>query len=155
VVYDPDSAAIVICPNTGDLTFYAAYRCTVLEGWVLVELADLKGDCHHELVWRNRSTGEVFAWYLANFRPSRGVNLGTPSLNWRLRGIGKFNANPSDAFVWHNSRSGRVASGILIAPGNSGLQTLEQRLIRGKSTVLAIPRSSATTRIRLSLRFGL
>jgi len=34
----------------------------------------------------------------------------TPQLNWRLRGTGEFNANPSDAFVWHDSNSGRVAN---------------------------------------------
>ena len=113
VEYQPDSGAVVICPNTGDLTFYAAYQCTVLEGWVLLGLADLNGDGHHELIWRNRSTGEVVAWYLTNFQPSRSVNLFTPSLNWQLRGIGKFNANPSDAFVWYHSNpwanSGTVA----------------------------------------------
>jgi hypothetical protein len=109
VEYQPDSGAVVICPNKGDLTIYAAYRCTVLEGWVSVGLADLKGDGHHELIWRNRITGEVVAWYLTNFQPSRGVNLAAPSPNRRLRGIGKFNANPSDAFVWYDSNCGMVA----------------------------------------------
>jgi hypothetical protein len=109
VEYDPDSGAVVICPNTGALTFYAAYRYTISNVWALVGLADLNGDGHHELIFRNQSTGEVGAWYLTNFQLSSGVNLGTPALNWRLRGIGKFNANPSDAFVWHDSNTGTIA----------------------------------------------
>jgi hypothetical protein len=109
VEYQPDSGSVVVCPNTGNLTFYDAYDTTISTDWVLVGLADLNGDGHHELIWRNQITGAIVAWYLTNFQPASSVYLSTPPLNWRLRGIGKFNANMSDAFVWHDSNSGAIA----------------------------------------------
>jgi hypothetical protein len=77
--------------------------------WVLVGVADLNGDGHHELVWRNQVTGQVSAWIMSGFQPIRYQVYGSPALSWRIRSIGRVDSSKAQGLVWHNADTGQVS----------------------------------------------
>jgi glucose/arabinose dehydrogenase len=76
---------------------------------VVRPVGDIDGDGHEDLVWRSGTTGQVIAWFMngltfsasGTISPSRG-----PDLNWRLVGLGDFDADGKPDVVWRNQATG-------------------------------------------------
>jgi hypothetical protein len=110
VQWDPSSSKLSIAKNNGSLNFTQQYSVVVLPNWGLVGVADLNGDGHHELVWRNRVTRHVGAWVMNRFQPARWVGYDSPALSWRIRGIGKVDASNAQGLIWRNEQTGQTSS---------------------------------------------
>jgi len=108
VQWDPSSNKLSIAKNNGSLNFTQQYSRVILPNWDLVGVADLNGDGHHELVWRDGVTGLVGAWVMNRFQPARWVGYHSPPLSWRIRGIGKVDASNAQGLIWRNDQSGQT-----------------------------------------------
>ncbi len=108
VQYDPSSGTAVISQNLGNLTFVEKSAVRISTDCVLAGVADITGDGIPEVIWRNRTSGLVGAWFVSNFQVANEVSLAAPPLNWRLRGIGHFSGKASDDLLWENTQTGQV-----------------------------------------------
>ncbi len=69
-------------------------------------------DLARSLVWENKATGEVQAWFMNGANCSAESSLTTPlnaCLDWNIVGMGDFNGDGQQDMVWQNNRSGQVA----------------------------------------------
>src|SRR5438105_9807647 len=72
-------------------------------------LADLSGDAHSDILWRNASTGENYLYpmngtaILAGEGPLRTV----ADLNWTIAGIGDFDGDGRADILWRNTSTGQ------------------------------------------------
>jgi hypothetical protein len=75
------------------------------DGKALDYTADLKAD----LVWRNRSTGQVYLWTMNGATPTATSPVATVAdLNWRIVGQGDLNGDGKSDLVWYNQSTGQV-----------------------------------------------
>jgi FG-GAP-like repeat/Fibronectin type III domain len=113
VQWDPSSNKLSIAKNNGSLNFTPEYSVVILPNWDLVGVADLNGDGNHELVWRNRVTRHVGAWVMNRFQPARWVGYHSPSLSWRIRGIGKVDTrvdtSSAQGLICRNEQTGQTS----------------------------------------------
>ena len=61
--------------------------------WQIIGTADFNNDGQTDLLWMNKTTGEVDVWYMNGATPSRGaiiVQANTVPLNWQIIGNGRF-----------------------------------------------------------------
>jgi hypothetical protein len=75
------------------------------DGKALDYTADMKAD----LLWYNRSTGQVYLWPMNGATPTAFSPVATVGdLNWRIVGQGDFNGDGKADLVWHNQSTGQV-----------------------------------------------
>ena len=111
VQYDPASGALLIAKNNGSLNFTTQLSTTVSPGWILIGTADLAGNGHPQLIWRNTSSGQVGAWVFSamqSFQPVQYPVFGSPSFDWVIRGIGKVDATSGQGLIWQSASTGIV-----------------------------------------------
>jgi hypothetical protein len=79
--------------------------------WQVMGVADFNADHHADLLWWQRTTGNIGVWYIdanahvistAAFTPSSQV----ADTTWRPVGVGDFNPHTSPDLVWWNTVSG-------------------------------------------------
>jgi kumamolisin len=112
VQYNPANGALLIAKNNGSLNFTTQFSTTVGLGWALIGAADLNGNGHPQLIWRNLTSGMVAAWVFSATQPFQPVQYPTfasPSLAWSIRGIGRVDTTLAKGLIWHNDDTGAVA----------------------------------------------
>jgi hypothetical protein len=69
---------------------------------------DFNSDGKADIVWRNRTTGQIVIWYLNGTAYSGYTVVSSPSLDstWRIGAIADFNVDEQADFVWRNSTTG-------------------------------------------------
>ncbi len=68
--------------------------------------ADLQGDGKADIVWRNNSTGALYAFNSGN--SATGASLGTVAdLNWNIVGSGDFDGDGKADLLWRNMSTGQ------------------------------------------------
>jgi hypothetical protein len=78
--------------------------------WQIVGTADLDGDGHPDLVWRNTQTGDVFYWLMNGTQHIGGdfIARNIP-LAWKLSAITDINGDQNPDLVWQNLQTGDVS----------------------------------------------
>jgi hypothetical protein len=70
-------------------------------------VADMDGDGHNDLVWRNARTGTNAVWHMNKTTYSRTTLLTSVDAAWQLRGVGDLNGDGHADLVWRNRTSGQ------------------------------------------------
>jgi hypothetical protein len=112
----------------------AANGCSAI--WFPVELGDVNGDGHTDVMWWNPSSGELSSWLLNGagtvisyqpLSPRCGVANGCAT-GWEVVELADVNGDGNLDLVWYNPSSGQVSSWLLNGAGKiNGVQTLNQR----------------------------
>jgi hypothetical protein len=84
-----------------------------MTGWTLVDTADLNGDGTPDLIWQNKSTGQVAAWYMGgtqgNVYQSWSWLAAGNMAGWTLVGAADLNADGHPDLIWQLNSTGQVA----------------------------------------------
>jgi hypothetical protein len=96
--------------------------------WRIVGTGDLDGDGKSDLVWRNRSTGMLWAMLMNGFTiSSSGSPWIEPDLNWEIVSIDKYSVDLKADLLWRNKTNGQVfllpMNGLAAASGGSVIWT--------------------------------
>ena len=81
--------------------------------WVLVAIADFNGDGHPDLLWHNRTSGALQAWYMNGITrigfANLSAELNTPdSTGWFFHGAADFNGDGHPDILALNNDSGAL-----------------------------------------------
>ena len=82
-------------------------------GYTAAGLADLDGDGHPDLLWQNKSTGALGAWYLTGalgnqFSTYRDIGNGAAP-GWRICGVVDINQDGHPDVIFQNTTTSQVA----------------------------------------------
>ena len=78
--------------------------------WSIAGIGDLDGNSTADLLWRDRTTGAVAAWFMDGLTVTSSVVLATISADWIIAGIGDLDNNGTEDVVWRHPTSGTVAA---------------------------------------------
>jgi C1A family cysteine protease len=79
--------------------------------WKIVGIGDFNADGRPDLVWQNQSTGQLYYWLMDGVTLSGGgymYNGQAVDTNWKIVGIGDFNADGRPDLVWQNQSTGQL-----------------------------------------------
>ncbi|MEI6205580.1 MAG: FG-GAP-like repeat-containing protein [Desulfuromonadales bacterium] len=80
--------------------------------WRIVATGDINGDGKSDLIWWNKSTGQVYVMLLNGTAISGGNTIYTePDTNWKIVAAADFNGNGKAELLWWNSSTGQTAIG--------------------------------------------
>jgi FG-GAP-like repeat/FG-GAP repeat len=79
--------------------------------WQVQGLADFNADGKADILWRNRSTGQLYVWFMNGITESSGTFL-TPAAvadpAWQIRGLADFDWDGKPDILWHNQATGQL-----------------------------------------------
>ncbi|MBF0606584.1 MAG: VCBS repeat-containing protein [Magnetococcales bacterium] len=83
-------------------------------GHALGSKVDLNGDGKIDVLWRNTTTGDIFAWQMHGTTIISGGYLtnAVPN-NWQIIAIGDLNGDAKSDIVWRNTTNGDVAAWLM------------------------------------------
>jgi hypothetical protein len=84
---------------------------SVSTDWQIVGFADINGDGHADILWRN-ADGRATDWLgtsSGGFTPNGGHFLDTVSTDWQIVGMGDFNGDGRADIMWRNT-DGRITN---------------------------------------------
>jgi len=88
--------------------------------WKIVATGDMNGDGKTDLIWWNKTTGQVYAMLVNGVAIAGGGLIYTePNTNWKIVAAADFNANGKVELLWWNSSTGQVALGQTNGTGAS------------------------------------
>ena len=70
--------------------------------------ADFNGDCKSDLLWRNGTTGQTYAWLMNGTAVSSAGSPGSPTSAWVIQGVGDFDGDGHADVLWQNTTTGQV-----------------------------------------------
>ncbi|MEI6206917.1 MAG: SUMF1/EgtB/PvdO family nonheme iron enzyme [Desulfuromonadales bacterium] len=80
--------------------------------WKIVATGDINGDGITDLIWWNKSTGQVYVMLINGTTIAGGNIIYTePNTNWKIVAAADFNGNGKAELLWWNSTTGQVAIG--------------------------------------------
>src|SRR6267378_287838 len=68
--------------------------------------SDFDGDCKSDILWRNTSTGENYAFFMNGPAVASEGSLRTVAVYWTLAGIGDFDGDGKADILWRNTSTG-------------------------------------------------
>jgi hypothetical protein len=71
-------------------------------------VGDFNGDCKSDILWRNTSTEQVYAWLMNGTTYPGSGSPGSPTSDWVIQGVGDFNGDGKADILWRNSTTGEV-----------------------------------------------
>ena len=80
-------------------------------GWSLAGRGDFNGDGKPDLVWQHRIDGLVSLWYMdgVNRIGFESPSIGQPDPQWKIVGVGDFNADQHADLVWQHEGDGSLS----------------------------------------------
>lgn len=116
------SNGIWLMKNASEILGFGGIAPVTDTAWKIVGIADVDGDTHADLFWRNEQSGANGIW-LMNGNQMRSVAslLTVSDPNWKLDEIGDFNGDGKFDLVWRNYATGITAAWLM--NGNNLLQT--------------------------------
>ena len=100
--------------NSGQIKIWIMNDIGVVQGeyspatlgfnWGLYGVGDFDGDGHNDMLWRSETDGQVVIWFFNDTTLlGSGTWVGGPvGLDWKIRGVGRFNADNKADILWHN-----------------------------------------------------
>jgi len=88
--------------------------------WKVVALADFDRDGYPDLLWRHDLTGTFGVWFMQGTELRARAMLsptGIPDTNWKVVGVGDFDADGKPDLVWRNELTG--AAGVWCMEGTT------------------------------------
>ena len=90
--------------------------------WRIVGAGDINADGKADLIWHNKSTGQVYAMLLNGTSVTGGAMIHTePDPNWDIVSIGDYNNDGKADLLWQNMATGQVyqmeLNGLSISKG--------------------------------------
>jgi hypothetical protein len=76
--------------------------------WAIIGVGDLNGDGSPDLVWRNGSTGQVYAMLLGATVIGGGTLHVEPNADWQIVALGDYDGDGRGDLLWRNFRTGQV-----------------------------------------------
>jgi hypothetical protein len=77
--------------------------------WQVAGLGDIDGDGRSDIVWRNATTGVVYAMLLEDSGVvEQGVVWTEPDLNWKIVAVSDYNGDGMADLLWRNEATGQV-----------------------------------------------
>jgi hypothetical protein len=73
--------------------------------WRMAGTGDFNGDGKPDIVWRHRTTGALYLWYMDGVTCIGGTPFsfgGEPDTRWKVVGVGDFNADHKPDLVWQH-----------------------------------------------------
>ncbi len=70
--------------------------------------SDLSGDGHADILWQNRTTGQVYLWLMEGVERVDGVDFGYHDAAWQVAGVGDINGDGHADILWQNDWTGQV-----------------------------------------------
>ena len=89
---------------------------TLDANWALAGRGDFNADGKPDLVWQHRTNGTLSLWYMDG---TTRISVVTPSnapawdAQWKVVGVGDFNADGQDDLAWQHAGNGAVATWLL------------------------------------------
>lgn len=77
--------------------------------WRIAAAADVNGDGHADLIWRNTTTGSNVVWYLSGPSASilsQAALQPVPDLAWQIAVAADVNGDGHPDLIWRNSSTG-------------------------------------------------
>jgi glucose/arabinose dehydrogenase len=72
---------------------------------------DLDGDGRPDILWRNQTSGQLYAWFMDGTE-AHSASFLTPSVFastvWQIRGLADFDGDGKTDILWHNRATGQV-----------------------------------------------
>ena len=84
--------------------------------WRGAGIGDLNGDRKPDIVWQHTGNGSLGVWQMDGATVTQTLNItpnGTTDLNWKLAGVGDFNADGNTDLLWRNLGTGDVAAWLM------------------------------------------
>ena len=83
--------------------------------WTLAGRGDFNGDNKPDLVWQHKTDGTVTLWYMDGTTRigSANVSIGQGDPQWRIVGVGDFNADQHPDLVWQNDSTGALSAWLM------------------------------------------
>ena len=97
---------------------------------------DFNGDRRSDLLWRNTRTGEVSIWIMNGNDILQHPVVGTPSLVWKILGVGDFDGQGRSDILWRNTNTGEYSVWFMNGVSLTGIQSFYLSGVTG--TVQAI-----------------
>jgi hypothetical protein len=102
--------------------------------------ADLDGDGAADLLWRHRTTGELYVWRMSGFTVGSAGHLDPAQLadaRWRLAQVADFDGDGDPDLLWHHQETGDLYVWFLDGMRTVGGSFLTPRSFPGASWSLA------------------
>lgn len=116
------SNGIWLMKNASEILGFGGIAPVTDTAWKIVGIADVNGDTHADLFWRNEQSGANGIWLMqGNQMLSVAGLLPITDPNWKLEEIGDFNSDGKLDLVWRNYATGITAAWLM--NGNNLLQT--------------------------------
>jgi hypothetical protein len=106
--------------DTGYVTLYLNETSTVVQtiaggvdpaSWDYSGTGDYNADGFFDILWRNKTTGDVGAWLMDNGEYSTWTNIaGAATGEWEISGSGDFNGDGTADVLWYNTQSGLMGA---------------------------------------------
>ncbi len=97
-----------------------------LNGKPLVNEAPFSWSGSPDIMWRNLSTGDIYAWTMSGVNLVNCSSLGSVDLNWKIAGKGDFNGDGKIDILWRNNSTGEkyvwYMNGVVYLGGDYILQ---------------------------------
>ena len=136
-----NAAQIIGRPEVND---ERGQRAVVGLPWTIVGTGDFNGDGRVDILWHNRDTNHVQAWFLngvtiigrAEVDDERGQRVAV-GLPWRIVGTGDFNGDRKVDILWHNRDTNHVQAWFLNGVAIIGRAEVDDE--RGQRVAVGLP----------------